>query len=104
MIYAVIEVRNNSNPVYIGAPCFSLGEVRELIAAHAYSCARTHNIYTSNGMIVEGYDEIDRLIVRWLVMNEGEDIFADDDEYIEPPDIDDDFGFDPYEGCYTYDC
>ena len=25
----------------------------------------------------------------------------DDDE---PEDIDDDFGFDPYEGCYTYDC
>ena len=22
----------------------------------------------------------------------------------EPADIDDDFGFDPYEGCYTYDC
>ena len=22
----------------------------------------------------------------------------------EPPEIDDDFGFDPYEGCYTYDC
>ena len=26
-----------------------------------------------------------------------------DDDY-EPEDIDDDFGFDPYEGCYTYDC
>ena len=25
------------------------------------------------------------------------------DDY-EPEDIDDDFGFDPYEGCYTYDC
>ena len=22
----------------------------------------------------------------------------------EPDDIDDDFGFDPYEGCFTYDC
>lgn len=22
----------------------------------------------------------------------------------EPADIDSDFGFDPYEGCYTYDC
>ena len=22
----------------------------------------------------------------------------------EPADIDDDFGFDPYAGCYTYDC
>lgn len=27
---------------------------------------------------------------------------AHEDE--EPADIDSDFGFDPYEGCYTYDC
>lgn len=27
----------------------------------------------------------------------------DDCDY-EPENIDDDFGFDPYEGCYTYDC
>ena len=27
-----------------------------------------------------------------------------DEEYEEPADIDDDCGFDPYEGCYTYDC
>lgn len=26
------------------------------------------------------------------------------DEDYEPSDIDDDFGFDPYEGAYTYDC
>ena len=25
-------------------------------------------------------------------------------EFDEPINIDDDFGFDPYEGCYTYDC
>ena len=28
----------------------------------------------------------------------------EEDGYEEPTDIDDDFGFDPYEGCYTYDC
>ena len=28
----------------------------------------------------------------------------DDDEDYEPDDIDDDFGFDPYMGEYTYDC
>ena len=28
------------------------------------------------------------------------EVSADD----EPADIDSDFGFDPYEGCYTYDC
>ncbi len=27
-----------------------------------------------------------------------------DDKYEEPADIDDDCGFDPYCGCYTYDC
>jgi hypothetical protein len=27
-----------------------------------------------------------------------------EDEYEEPADIDDDFGFDPYAGCFTYDC
>lgn len=28
----------------------------------------------------------------------------DDEEWYEPEDIDSDFGFDPYMGCYTYDC
>lgn len=32
------------------------------------------------------------------------DIEPIDDEYEEPADIDDDCGFDPYCGCYTYDC
>ena len=32
------------------------------------------------------------------------DIVEVDDEYEEPADIDDDFGFDPYMGCYSYDC
>lgn len=31
--------------------------------------------------------------------------FDPEDGYFEEPaDIDDDCGFDPYEGCYTYDC
>lgn len=29
---------------------------------------------------------------------------ANDSDNYEPDDIDSDFGFDPYEGCYTYDC
>lgn len=32
------------------------------------------------------------------------DIVEADDKYEEPADIDDDCGFDPYCGCYTYDC
>lgn len=30
--------------------------------------------------------------------------FLEEDDYEEPSDIDGDCGFDPYEGCYTYDC
>lgn len=33
-----------------------------------------------------------------------EQMLEDDDEDYEPADIDDDFGFDPYMGEYTYDC
>ena len=29
---------------------------------------------------------------------------CEEDDYEESADIDDDFGFNPYEGCYTYDC
>ena len=29
---------------------------------------------------------------------------TNDENEDEPDDIDDDCGFDPYEGCYTYDC
>lgn len=32
------------------------------------------------------------------------DYFGKEEEDYEPADIDDDCGFDPYEGCYTYDC
>lgn len=32
------------------------------------------------------------------------EIVESEDEYEEPSDIDDDCGFDPYCGCYTYDC
>jgi hypothetical protein len=31
-------------------------------------------------------------------------IEENEDEYEEPYDIDDDCGFDPYAGCFTYDC
>ena len=34
-----------------------------------------------------------------------EEFYCDDYDYEdEPLDIDDDCGFDPYEGCYTWDC
>ena len=30
--------------------------------------------------------------------------FPEEEEDFEPDDIDDDCGFDPFEGCFTYDC
>lgn len=45
--------------------------------------------------------------IRVIDMDTGEIILeADvgDPEYDEPADIDDDCGFDPYEGCFTFDC
>jgi len=44
-----------------------------------------------------------------MVWDETGEVIADCEEpesyeCDEPADIDDDFGFDPYEGCYTYDC
>lgn len=42
-----------------------------------------------------------------LVCDETSEVIADtgeEEDYKEPDDIDDDFGFDPYEGYYTYDC
>lgn len=32
------------------------------------------------------------------------EMFSLPEEDFEPDDIDDDCGFDPYEGCFTYDC
>lgn len=44
--------------------------------------------------------EREQLISR-ICPNCQDSIFGSDEE---PEDIDSDFGFDPYEGCYTYDC
>lgn len=46
-------------------------------------------------------------VPAYLVSDDGED-FAEyrpeGEGYDEPDDIDDDMGFDPYEGCFTWDC
>lgn len=43
-----------------------------------------------------------------LVWDDNAEVVAyydpDAEDYEEPADIDNDCGFDPYEGCYTYDC
>jgi len=47
------------------------------------------------------YDE-----AYWQGYNEAREAYdgTSDDDYEEPEDIDDDFGYDAYMGCYTYDC
>ena len=42
---------------------------------------------------------------EWLqTRSDCDDLWISVDEIEEPDDIDSDFGFDAYEGCYTYDC
>lgn len=42
--------------------------------------------------------------IHYVDTHEDDDLWISSDEDEEPTDIDSDFGFDPYEGCYTYDC
>lgn len=45
--------------------------------------------------------------IRVIDLTTGEVILeadVNDSEDYEPADIDDDMGFDPYEGCFTFDC
>ena len=47
------------------------------------------------------------IIISGICLKCQDDVFGsddDDDEDYEPTDIDDDCGFDPYLGEYTYDC
>ena len=47
-------------------------------------------------------------VPAYLVSNDDSEVVAEydpeDDGVDEPADIDDDCGFDPYEGCFTWDC
>ena len=64
-----------NNGEYAGVPCMSYEEARDLAAQH------------------EGAR------IFFLAYEPDED-----DEPDEPDDIDSDEGFDPYAGCFTYDC
>ena len=48
-----------------------------------------------------GYNE-----AYWKGYNDAREAYdgTSDDDYEEPDNIDDDFGYDAYMGCYTYDC
>jgi hypothetical protein len=47
-------------------------------------------------------------VPAYLVSNDDSEVVGEydpeDDGVDEPADIDDDCGFDPYEGCFTWDC
>ena len=66
---------------------------------HNYSYGHERGLIEVMGLPQGGNDVIGYLTAaEVLAMVDDEQV---DDE---PTDIDDDCGFDPYEGCYTYDC
>lgn len=78
----------------------------------------TYSIYLRNEWVatVDGMDYAGEVWVKtkelaellgvfaFMVWDETGELVASTGEEEEPADIDDDCGFDPYEGCYTYDC
>lgn len=74
-LYAVVK----EDGTFAGIPCTNFEEATELSAQHEGS-----HIYI-------------------MALDDNNELEVYDDDY-EPADIDSDFGFDPYEGCYTYDC
>lgn len=78
----------------------------------------TYSIYLRNEWVatVDGMDYAGEVWVKikelaellgvfaFMVWDETGELIASTGEEEEPADIDDDCGFDPYEGCYTYDC
>lgn len=84
----------NTYTIYLGTTPIAC--VADTNAAYAcYEAAKTISEYTGNGVS--------------LVWDETGDEVACSDSFVEyfddePADIDDDCGFDPYEGCFTYDC
>lgn len=78
----------------------------------------TYSIYLRNEWVatVDGMDYAGEVWVKtkelaellgvfaFMVWDETGELIASTSEEEEPADIDDDCGFDPYEGCYTYDC
>ena len=78
------------------------------VGATPIACvADTDDVYTCYEVAKIIGEHADRSVS--LVWDEtGEEVaYSDPPEKCfedEPDDIDDDCGFDPYEGCYTYDC
>lgn len=51
---------------------------------------------------VESLEEAERICESYEGKGEGAWICSDEDDWDEPSDLE--MGFDPYEGCYSFDC
>ena len=84
----------NTYTIYVGATPIAC--VADTDAAYAcYEAAKTIGEYADRSVSLV-WDETGEEVAY---SDPPEKCFED-----EPDDIDDDCGFDPYEGCYTYDC
>jgi hypothetical protein len=76
------------------------------LGAHPVACVCCHDAayacYEAARTIAEYTNRTAYLV--WDGMGEQVAGYGPAEEDDEPEDIDSDFGFDPYEGCYTYDC
>lgn len=84
----------NTYTIYLGAT--PIASVADTDAAYAcYEAAKTIGAYADRSVSLV-WDETGEEVAY----SDPPEECSDD----EPADIDDDCGFDPYEGCYTYDC
>lgn len=84
----------NTYTIYIGAtPIACVDDID--VAFDCYDAAKTIGKYTGKSVSLVGGETDEE-----VAYSDSPEEYSDD----EPADIDDDCGFDPYEGCYTYDC
>ena len=73
-----------------------------------YLAWRYNGVLIQNAMPYLSANKRETLISGLCDKCQSEEVFPsseeDDDMDDEPDDIDDDCGFDPFEGCFTYDC
>lgn len=105
MVYAVVKLGKDETDLrYVGDPCTSFEEARELI------CARLHGDfemrYQEHGSLtyVTAWDG-DHCVADYVVSEIFWGLNCDEELVFLDPEPDyDECGFNPYEGCYDYDC
>ena len=87
----------NTYTIYLGATPIAC--VADTNAAYAcYEAAKTIGEFTGKQISLV-WDETGEVVAYQLSAEDEDEYFND-----VPADIDDDCGFDPYEGCFTFDC